>query len=189
MQIEFELRILNIDKQALVRKLESLGAKRVHGEVLQRAYIMDYPDGRLWKQHAWLRIRDVGGMKVECIIKQRLDNTSIRNAQEIYCEINDLGSARELFEFLGLEIKAYREKKRMEYRLGNITFDIDTWPDRKPYLEIESDNEKDIWEMVAKLGYKKSDCIFTAGEPLLTLLGFDIEKQKSIQFTRDAHHR
>ena len=115
MNIEFEIRILNINKSAVVKKLESIGAHKVHDEVLQKRYIMDFPDNRLWKQQSWLRLRAVGDLKVECMIKQRLDNTSIRNAKEIYCEIDNLEKARELFEFIGLEVKRYQENKRIEY--------------------------------------------------------------------------
>lgn len=186
MKTKFELKILNIEKERFVEKLGQIGAVKEHDEVLQRAYIMDYPDNRLWKQKAWLRLRDVGGSKVECTLKQRLDNTSIRNAQEIEVEVDDLEKAKELFEFLGLRVVHYREKKRLTYRLGLVIFDIDTWPNCRPYIEIESDAETPVWDAVEKLGLKRSDCIFTAGGESLKLLGLD--PSKDIRFADHANN-
>jgi len=182
MQVEYELRILNINKREVIDKLEVIGATKVHDEVVQKRYIMDFADNRLHQQAAWLRLRQVGNLKVECQIKQRLDNTVIRNAQEIQLEINNLEAGRSLFEFLGLEVKRSQENKRIKYQLGKVFFDIDTWPGKKPYIEIESDNEASVWQAVKKLGFKKADCTFTAGPELLSLLGFSEAAQKNIRF-------
>lgn len=183
MKIEYELRILNIDKAGLVQRLEKVGARKIHDEVLQRRYIMDFPDDRLQSHNAWLRLRTVGGHKVECTLKQRLDNQSIRNAQEIEIEISDFETARELFEGLGLEVKKYQENKRLRYHKNGVVFDIDTQPGCRPYMEIESDGEDAIWSAVKELGYQPSDCTFLAGRKLLEHLGLTLEQQKNLRFT------
>ena len=131
---EFELRILNIDRAEVIKKLETLGARKVHDEVLQRRYIMDFPDGHLDRDQGYLRLRQVGDLRIECTFKRRIDNASIRNAEEINLEISDLEQARELFEQLGLVVVKYQENKRLTYERNGVTFDIDTWPGKNTYV-------------------------------------------------------
>lgn len=46
-------------------------------------------------------------------------------------------------------------KKTKEYRLGDIEFDIDTWPMIPTYLEIEGKNKEQVAEMIKKLEIDK----------------------------------
>ena len=59
-------------------------------------------------------------------------------------------------ENLGAE-KSYK-KKRTSYKLENISFEIDEFIDLPipPFIEIEA-SEKEIMEMIEKLGFKKQD--------------------------------
>ena len=189
MQIEFELRILNIDKQALVKKLEALGATKVHDEVLQRRYIMDFPDGRLGKQHAWVRVRKVGDLRVECTLKQRLDNTAIKNAQEIEFEVSDFDRIVEFLEFLGLQKIGYKENFRLRYHFEGATLDIDTFPQLNPYLEIEGLSEEHVHSVGYKLGFNDNDFVYKAGKELFLDLGISLEQQRDLRFTNHADHR
>jgi len=182
MNVEFELRILNIDKGAIVKKLESIGAHKVHDEVLQRRYIMDFPDNRLWKKGGWIRLRKAGDLRVELSFKKRSHPHTIDSAKETYLEISDFDTAHELLKQIGLEDKRYQENKRMRYKKNNVVFDIDTWPGKNTYMEIESNNEKNVWSAVDELGFTKEECTFTAGPDLMALLGFSEEQQKNIRF-------
>lgn len=176
MKIEYELRILNLNKKEIAEKLISIGAKKVHDEIMQKIYVMDFPDNRLHKKHSWLRIRSTGNAVIECSIKQRIDNTSVRNAQEIEMTISDLEIGRELFEFLGLRVITYKEKKREKYQKNGVIYDIDTWPGKNSYLEIESTSEEKVRSGAAELGFEEKDFTYMAGGELLKVLGFDTSK-------------
>ncbi len=182
MQTEYELRILNIDKDAVIKKLESLGARKVHDEVVQQRYIMDFPDNRLWKSDGWVRVRKVGDERVELTYKNRTHPHTVDSTHEVCFEVSNADEALDFLKEIGLEVKRFQENKRIKYRKNNVFYDIDTWPGKQPYVEIESDNEQDVWKAVAMLGFKKEDCIFTAGPELLELLGFHGKEQELIRF-------
>jgi len=62
---EHEVRILDIDKESIVQKLISIGAKCICEETLQKRIIMDFPNQGLRRDDAWVRLRSFGQERIE----------------------------------------------------------------------------------------------------------------------------
>ena len=71
---EIEVKFLNIDPETIQKKLAEIGARKV-GEYFYRRRVFDYPDFRLDKQNAWLRLRDEGD-RVTLSFKRRIGATT-----------------------------------------------------------------------------------------------------------------
>ena len=56
MHIEIEERILEIDKDKIIKKLEKLNAKKI-GEWYQKRFVYDFTPKR---ENEWIRLRDTG---------------------------------------------------------------------------------------------------------------------------------
>lgn len=157
---EIEVKFLNINKEALERKLISIGAKKA-GEYLYRRQVFDYPDLRLDREGAWIRIRDEGD-KVMLSYKQRLGRGegSAGNdlgMREIEIEVGDFQKTAEFLYALGFVNKFYFENKRTRYVKDGVEFDIDEWPLLLPFLEIEASAMEEIEKAIEWLGLKKED--------------------------------
>lgn len=145
---EIEVKFLNIDKPAVEAQLLALSANKV-GDYEYRWRTFDYPDWRLDKQAAWLRLRDEGN-KITLAFKQRLGvNTHDGSAndtgmEEIEVIVSDFADTSSLLLKLGFVEKHYAEKRRTRYEKDGIEFDIDTLPEIEPYLEIEAP----AWEQI-----------------------------------------
>ena len=61
-----------------------------------------------------------------------------------------------MLELLGYKHRAYQENKRVRYLLGDVEIDIDSWPLIPTYVELESDSENKINELLEKLCVDKS---------------------------------
>ena len=139
---EIEVKFLNIDPVILQEKLNSLGAKKT-GEYLYRRRSFDYPDMRLAKQGAWVRLR-TDGQKTTLAFKQRMgigthDGTSNdQGMKEIEIVVDDFEKTTEILSAIGFVEKFYQENKRIRWAKGTTEFDIDIWPRLNPYLEIEA---------------------------------------------------
>jgi adenylate cyclase class IV len=56
---EFEIKFLEVDVPELEKKLLAIGAKKT-GEYYYSTALFDYPDFRMDKDHAWLKLRTDG---------------------------------------------------------------------------------------------------------------------------------
>lgn len=153
---EVEIKVRNIDKKEIIQKIETLGAKKnFAGRVID--YRFDTPQRTLSKQGKALRIRQKGrniylnvkGKKkaIENIIDREEHGVRIMNLKAIKKMLTELGYVK-IFELV---------KYRTEYRLNDITFDIDEYVGMDPILEIESDTSQKVNEYLKKLEIKKKD--------------------------------
>lgn len=180
---EFETHLLNIDRAALVAKLESLGAKKTK-DVLMRRVTFDFPDRRLDAERAFIRVRDNGAGKIELAFKRnaRSGETGVMASDEIEFEISDMGIAQKFFEAIGIEAKQFIETKRLSYELGDLHFDIDEWPMLPPFLEIEGPNKHRVLEGVRLLGYAEADTFQGDAGNMYDQAGIDWKSMKRIVF-------
>ncbi|GBQ02975.1 hypothetical protein SSP531S_44390 [Streptomyces spongiicola] len=96
---------------------------------------------------------------------------------------------------VGLTEVRYQENYREEWRLGEVAFDFDTWPDLPTFLEIEGPDEASVRQAAALLDLDYSEARFgsvdeiyksEAGRDILaepTLLFSDAEKQEDAATT------
>ena len=104
---EIEVKFLNIDADLLEKKLKEIGAKKIF-EKLYRRKAFDYPDLRLDKAGAWVRLRDEGD-KITLALKQRIGmaatpESNDESMEETEVEVNDFEKTADILLKTGSRI-------------------------------------------------------------------------------------
>ena len=161
---EKEVKVLNIDKEEIERKLINIGANLIKDEN-QINYRFDTDDGFLKKTYnGYLRIRITknlinGEVKNTLTFKRALKRNTLRINEETETEISDWKSTAKILDFLGYKQKRPGYKHRRSYKYDDIIFEIDTWDEdtySKPYLEIEMNSEADLEKAILLLDLDRS---------------------------------
>jgi adenylate cyclase class 2 len=161
---EREVKVLNIDKNEIEKKLINIGANLIKDEN-QINYRFETEDGFLKKTYnGYLRIRVTknllnGEIKNTLTFKRSLKRNTLRVNEETETEISDVENTTKILEILGYKQKRPGYKHRRSYIYENITFEIDTWDENtyaKPYLEIEMSSEEDLEKAIKLLGLDRS---------------------------------
>ena len=149
MHIEYEVRVLEINPDEIIKKLEEVGAE-LQWDHLQKRYVYDFIpriDGK------WIRLR-TNGDKTTLTIKNVV-SSSIDGTQELEIGVEDFDKTNLILNELGFVAKGYQENRRRQYILDGVEIDIDSWPWIPTYLEIEGESEEVIYEVLDKLGIPK----------------------------------
>ena len=146
MNIEYEARILDIDKDKLIKRLKDLNARFV-GEFDQKRYVYNIipkADGK------WLRLRTNG--KKTTLTYKSVEKNSIDGTKELEIEVDNFENTNSLLELAGIKNKGYQENNRIQYILDGVEIDIDTWPLIPTYVEIEGKSEESVLNIIEILG-------------------------------------
>ncbi len=158
---EIEIKILDISKEEMIKKLSHLGAQN-HGQhfIIEKAF--DFPSNSGMKINGLLRLRKVDE-KVELCYKQKINgNENFKIEEEIETTVNDFDITQKILLSIGLKEKRHREKKRTSFTLNNTKIEIDEYPKIPPYMEIEG-TEENIKSTLSLLGFTLEDtCTLTA---------------------------
>lgn len=152
---EIETKILEVDLDEISKSIEALGAKKIQ-EVLLKVDWFSFPENPPDKQPWYLRVRSYDDVKVEMTWKgpyKVIGNT--HQGQEINIIVDSHEQTKILLESIGLVSYAHQEKKRISWKLGDVQFDLDTYPNMPSFLEIEVKKVEDIDEMIKKLNLEK----------------------------------
>lgn len=84
-------------------------------------------------------------------------NFAINQEHEVV--VSDFVETKKILELSGLIQYGYSEKYRESYRLGEITFDFDTYPGIPEYVEVEAQTMELVQEGVELLGHIMSDTV------------------------------
>ncbi len=181
MEIEFEAKYPKINKDEIRKKLKGLGAELVFAE---RKFIrMTFDTPNLLSKGAWVRLRDEGE-KTTMTFKIVENENSAAGMKEVSFKISDINAAKTLLEQIGLTHKGYEENLREEWKLGSVTFDIDSWPLIDPYIEIEAPSEETVKEYFSKLGLDYSKAYFGSVDILYSkLYKIEILGRKQLLFS------
>ena len=171
--IEYEVRVLEIDREEIIKKLEQLGAKKVK-DVIQRRYVYDFNPVQ---KHKYIRVR-TDGIKTTLTIKH-VEKDTVDGTKELEITIDDFEKANEILNELGYKPKGYQESKRLEYELDGVKFDIDRWPLIPEFMEIEGNNPEEIYKMVERLGIEK-ERVITSGA--YEHYGYDSTQLENLSF-------
>ena len=145
MNTEYEIRVLEIDKDKLIKRLNELNAKFI-GEFNQKRYVYNIilkTDGR------WLRLRTNG--KKTTLTYKSVEKNSIDGTKELEIEVEDFEKTNSLLELVGVKNKGYQENNRIQYILDGVEIDIDSWPLIPTYAEIEGENEESVLNILKKI--------------------------------------
>ena len=148
MKNEIEAQFLDINKEAIRKKLNDIGAKLEKPEVLMRRTVF------YTGEHSFARVRDEGD-KIVMTYKNVSDDHSILGTKEVNVIVNDYNDAILFLQGCGLKIKAKQDTKREIWTFGKVEICIDTWPWIPTFIEIEGPSEKEVWDTAKKLGYTK----------------------------------
>lgn len=177
MKTEYEIRILEINKNEIIKRLEELGAEKI-GEFEQKRYVYDLKPVQKSK---WIRLRTNG--KTTTLTYKDIVSNTIDGTKEVEIEVDDFNKTNELLECIGFNSRSYQENKRVQYILNGVEIDIDSWPMIPTYLEIEGNAEKEVIDVVEILGVNKSKLTALNCEDIYReIYGIDIVGMKELKF-------
>ncbi len=177
MKTEYEIRILEIDKESIIKLLEGLGAIK-KGEYIQKRYVYDLKPVQNGK---WIRLR-TNGNETTLTYKDVVSNT-VDGTKELEFQVESFDKANEFLNRIGFRARNYQENKRIQYILDNVEIDIDTWPMIPTYLEIEASNEKEIYNMIGRLKLNNSKITsLNCDDIYRQIYNIDISKIKELKF-------
>ncbi|MCQ0024459.1 class IV adenylate cyclase [Streptomyces somaliensis DSM 40738] len=185
MKHEYEAKFLAVDASGLQAKLAALGAVQAFPRTLltRKIFENDSLDGG-----AWIRLRDEG-TRSRLTLKQVTDATTIDGTKEIETEVSDLHAMADILRRAGLTEVRYQENYREEWRLGEVAFDFDTWPDLPTFLEIEGPDEASVRQAAALLGLDYSEARFgSVDEIYRSESGRDILAEPALLFSDAEKH-
>ena len=161
---EREVKVLNIDKDEIEKKLIDVGAILLKDEE-QTNIRFDTELDFLKKQYnGYLRIRITknllnGDTKNTLTFKKSVSRGKLRVNEETETEISNSEETIKILQFLGYNKKRPGYKHRRSYSYDNITYEIDTWDIEtysKPYLEIEMSSEEELEKAIKLLDLDRS---------------------------------
>lgn len=152
---EIEVRFLEISKDELIQRLKDLNAVDLGEKLLDERII--YDNELTWRDGAGkiLRLRSVNGV-TELAYKER-KQTTVDGVEEIEFTVSNADAAEALLSRLGHSTYRYQQKKRHSFKLGEVTVDIDTWPNVPTYVELEGESEDDLRKVAQQLALDWDD--------------------------------
>ena len=175
--IEYEVRVLEINKDEIQNKLKALNATLVE-DVFQRRYLYDFnpvnPD-------KWIRLRTNG--KTTTLTIKDVQSSKIDGTHEMEIVVDDFDTTNEILKELGYVPRGIQENKRIKYDLNGVEVDIDTWPRIPTYLEIEGKNEEEVYSTLELLGISKDKAISLNTQSIYKeYYGIDLSNEKILSF-------
>jgi len=157
---ETEIKILEIDRKEIEKKLISMGAKKVFDDEIHAIYY-DFPDKSLKNANKVLRLRKEGGKSV-LTCKKNLEGTEAKVMEETELEVSDFLTMKLIFELLGFTSWLEMKKHRTRYELCKVHFELDKYYGKYNYipefLEIEGPDVAAIYKYAELLGFTQRDC-------------------------------
>lgn len=169
---ETEVKILNINVEAVTAKLLEMGAKK-SGEFDIIDIRFDTPERQFVENRELLRVRKSNDV-VTLTYKHNttFGEDGIRSGTEEEVVVSDFDTIRTMLTNLGFEAFRHQQKKRVQYTLGTTHFEIDSYEGVPTYLEIEGTKD-DIKTAILKLGYTMEDATAITASQLLKEHGVD----------------
>lgn len=149
---EIEATFVNIDKDALRKRLRELGGELLQEETLMKRTV--FATG----EQSFARVRDEGN----CITMsyKRQDSATLSGMKEICLKVNNYDDAVDFMKALTVKVKSEQETLREEWLLDGVEIDIDTWPWLPTFVELEGPSEKSVEEVTEKLDFVMDEAIF-----------------------------
>ena len=153
--MEIEVKILEINKDEVIRKLKAMGAEQTFdGEV--ESFFIDFPDRSIVSAGNVLRLRRLG-VKYQLTFKGKHQKSFAKVREELEVEVSDISVMKKILLSIGLVEYRSLLKHRTSFKLGKIHFDIDTITGIPTFMEIESNSEEIIMEAIVALGFSAKD--------------------------------
>ena len=177
MHTEIEERVLEIDKEKIIKKLEVFNAKKI-GEWYQRRLVYDFTPKR---ENEWIRLRDTGNEIT--LTYKNVEKNTIDGTKELEVVVSSFDDTNEMLKILGYTPRAYQENKRIRYILNNIEIDIDSWPMIPTYMELEGESIEEIKNIEKLLEIDESKITNLNCQSIYEeIYNIDVDKIKELRF-------
>ncbi|MFH1400700.1 MAG: class IV adenylate cyclase [Nanoarchaeota archaeon] len=144
---EVEIKVLNIDKDAMIEKLASLGADKILDSDIESIYY----DFNRPRNVSLLRIR-TDEAHTFVTIKEDRGHDTYKVKEETEFDIEDRASFERTLILLGCRKVAQHKRHRTSFRLKGFRVEIEDIPGIPPFAEIECQREEDMPDALALLG-------------------------------------
>ncbi|MEU3656263.1 CYTH domain-containing protein [Streptomyces sp. NPDC032161] len=175
--IEYEVKALGIDPADIARRISAAGGVEVAPPRAMRRYVYDTVPSVPGR---WLRLRDTGDVVTLCV--KEISTDAVDGTHETEVTVDDFAEAATLLRLAGLTPRSYQENRRTSYKLGAVRLEVDEWPRIPPYLEIEADDEAQVWEAAAALGLAPDRLTSINTTKVYSLYGIDLESIVDLRF-------
>lgn len=176
MQTEFEAKILEIDVDEIISKLETLWATK-KWEKMQKRYVYDFNPAVSGK---WVRLRS-NWSKTTLAIKE-IKNSNIDWTKELEVVVDDFDTTNLILEKLGYIARSYQENKRTSFVLDWVEVEIDSWPLIPTYMEVEGKSAEEVEQTLNKLGYNLDESTSINTDDVYKKYWIDINSIKDLRF-------
>jgi adenylate cyclase class 2 len=181
MEPEFEARFLDIDTAAVRDKIVARGGVCIMPRTLMRRIVFKNRD--IAERGGWLRLRDEGRRTTMTYKQNTSDVSAIDTILEAEIQVNDFHATKALLEAMGFEALRYQENYREEWKIGEVTLDIDTWPGLSTYIEIEGPSKDAVRTTAGALGFDFTRASYgSVDEVYLAVLDRDILAEETLTF-------
>ena len=181
MHTEYEVRVLEIDREKLIKKLDDLAD--FQWDEVQKRYVYDFIPK---VENKWIRLR-TNGKKTTLTIKN-IVSSEIDGTQELEIEVDSFDRCNLILKELGYEAKGYQENRRRQYVLNGVEIDIDDWPMIPTYLEIEGNSEEDVKRVEKLLELNESKVTtMNCQDIYLEEYGIDINQIEELKFDENEN--
>jgi len=157
---EIEVKILEINREAVEKKLIALGARKIFDDEIHAIYY-DLQDNGLKKTGKMLRLRKEGN-KTILTAKLHAENASAKEREEHEVEVSRFEDMRTVLESLGYTPWLEMQKHRTSYELEGTHVELDHYSGQHDYipefLEIEGRDIEAIRSCAKALGFSRLDC-------------------------------
>ena len=178
--VEYECTYLEINKNDFISKIENLGACKV-GEYYQKRYTYDFNPK---KENKWIRLRTNGELTT-LTIKEVFDKTSIGGNYELEIEVSDFDKCQHILNELGYSERNYQENKRISYKIDDAEIDIDSRPMIPTYVEIEGNNEEEVYKTLEKLSISREKLTTANVDDIYTSYGYNLASISNLKFEEE----
>ncbi|THA72717.1 CYTH domain-containing protein [Streptomyces sp. A0958] len=175
--IEYEVKALDVDLQDIARRIFAAGGAETTPRRLMRRYVYDTVPPVAGR---WVRLRDTGDTTTLCV--KEITTDAVDGTRETEVTVGDFTEAAVLLRLIGLVPRSYQENHRTSYTLGTVRLEIDEWPRIPPYLEIEADDEEQVWEAAAAIGLDRDQLTSLNTTKVYGLYGIDLESITELRF-------
>lgn len=170
---EHEIKVLDVDVDSLIEKLNKLGAKEVYNNT-RTIIALDTEDKHfLNKEDKLIRVTDEGSIKVTMHVNQ----SKPKEKEAIKFKTSRLKETLDFFNELGITPISNVKAKRISYELGKIDFDIDKFPEIPAFLEIDTEYIEEegytIEEILKNLGLESNKIVEMGTEDIHKIYGID----------------
>lgn len=170
---EIEVKIMNEDKNKIIKVLKSFGAKKkFDGNI--RQIIFDTKNHELKNKEITLRLRMQGKQNI-LTLKLKDKTKGVKSATELEVEIKDFDKVYEIILGLGYIASHEVHKRRESYKLkwqGHdylVEFDkfLGKYKKVPPFFEVEAKNKKLLYMFLTALGIDKKNISLMNGAQLI----------------------